>query len=236
MITTRNRNTRPLSTAIAASSLSMAIALLSGCANNEEFRPAPYSQPGVYAPSPTSAPLAQAPTATAVQPAAHGARRASPRDTFGTGDLVTLYVYEGVRNSKKIIGGDYAVDPDGNIRLGHLGPVAVVGLTPAEVSRKISSVCTRSDRGLGVNFTTHFAKLGGAPVVVLQNGVNMPGILTLGSEKMTLSQAVAYAGGLSNPNQSAIYIVREGRKRLVLVGSQNFRRTKLEAGDIILTE
>jgi len=161
-------------------------------------------------------------------------RRAYPTGTFAPGDRISLTVYEGVRSSKKIAGGDYLVGDNGMIRLQPVGSIKVVGLSPNKVERLIASACLRSERPLGVSFTTHFDALDGVPVVELVGGVARPGILSLGSSDMTVASAVSYAGGLSNPSgTSSVTLVRKGRKRPILIGSANYRQITVKGGDRI---
>ena len=164
-------------------------------------------------------------------------RRAYPTGTFMPGDQVSLTVYEGVRGAKEIETLRQAVAGDGTLTFDRLGTIEVAGESPEEVERRIRSAALRSERPLGVNFTTHFSALNNLPVVELRGGVARPGVLTLGSAPIGVRGAIGMAGGLSDSaGTSTITLVREGRRRPILVGSANYENLTLRAGDKIVVD
>ena len=158
-------------------------------------------------------------------------------DVFAEGDRIAMSVYEGVRKARRIARVDEVLEGSGKIDFKHVGSIEVAGSTPQEVESAVSSAALRSEKGLGVHFTTHLESWNGNPVVEVRGRVVSPRLLLMGSSDMSPASAIAMVGGFTGPETvSRVLLVRNGKQRPILVASRDFDSLELKAGDRLLVE
>ena len=148
------------------------------------------------------------------------------------GHTLRLHVYEGARSTKRIYNEVVMIDDDGQIQLHEAGSARIGGMDLVEASDTIA----RTFR-LGLNLTrqvtVHVLSVEDVPLVSVTGDITRPCYLPAW-EGLTLSQAVAYAGGrrAGSPNRG-VYLVREGLSRYYATLEAADAKMTPEPGDII---
>ncbi len=128
------------------------------------------------------------------------------------GHSLRLHVYEGARSTKRIYNGVVMVDADGTVTFPEAGSVRLGGQDLAEAAETIA----RTFRvGLRITrpVTVHVLSVEDVPLVAVTGDINRVRYLPAW-EGMTLSQAVAHAGGRrAGSTNRGIYVIREGLSR-----------------------
>ena len=199
--------------------------------------PANPSGPASGAPVSGGAPASGAPAGGAPAGAEPAVNRGVPDDyQIGAGDVLTINVWKEPEASIPSV----VVRPDGKISMPLLKDVGVVGMTPKQVERLI---------------TTSLAKfITGADVTIVVTGINSKKVYLVGAVKkegplpytyrMSVMQALSEAGGLTDyAKRKKIYVLRNENGRqfrlpfdydAVLKGEHMELNIPLLAGDTVV--
>jgi protein involved in polysaccharide export with SLBB domain len=151
---------------------------------------------------------------------------------LGHGHSLRLHVYEGARSTKRIYNGVVMVDADGLINLQEAGSARVGGLDLVEATGTIARTFRLGLR-LTRPVTVHVLSVEDVPLVAVTGDIARPRYLPAW-EGMTLSQAVAQAGGRrSGSSNRGIYLVREGLSRYYADLETADAKMTPEPGDIL---
>lgn len=148
------------------------------------------------------------------------------------GHSLRLHVYEGARSTKRIYNGVVMVDADGLINLHEAGSARVGGLDLVDATETIARTFRLGLR-LTRPVTVHVLSVEDVPLVAVTGDITRPRYLPAW-EGMTLSQAVAHAGGRrAGSSNRGIYLVREGLRRYYADLETADAKMTPEPGDIL---
>ena len=126
----------------------------------------------------------------------------SPEYHIGSGDLLEINVWNEPEASVQSV----AVRPDGKISLPLIKEIEVLGLTPPELQKILTTKFDKLIRGADV---TVVVKEIHSKKVYLVGAMTKPGPIPLMSDHMTVLQALAEAGGMTQyAKRSKIYVLR----------------------------
>lgn len=191
------------------------------------------TSPAGQAPRPAGS---TAPSAAGVGPATRPAQEVGPPADYviGADDILTVRVWQDERMS-----GDVVVRPDGMVTLALVNDVKAAGLTPEQFRDAVIEAATKFVREPTVDVVV---KQINSRRVFLTGEVAKPGAYPL-SSRMTVMQAIALAGGLTEyANRTRVTILRtEGGKtvllrvnyRDILNGRNLHQNYELKVGDLV---
>ncbi len=136
---------------------------------------------------------------------------------LGYGDVVEIKFFNNARFNETI-----KVRPDGRISLEKVGELYVAGMTPAQLD---SFITARYDEFLREAEVTVIVREFGGYQVYVFGEVTRPGGLPL-QRNMTVLQAIAVAGGISNMAAlGSVMVLRKGEDNTVVPLKLDLRRT-----------
>lgn len=142
----------------------------------------------------------------------------NPEEIFMNGDKVKITI-----NGFQEFSGDYTVDRNGNILLGHIGTVKAAGLSVPELQSNLyssyKSCCLVSPNVSIEREGQTFGK------IVVDGAVNDAGVYEI-DEVIKLSQAVALGGGaseLANKEQVMLARIIDGERKVSLVNLKDIQ-------------
>lgn len=164
------------------------------------------------------------------------AARTAPDYGIGPGDVLQVSVFNVPNLTSNV-----QVNVDGTILLPLIGPVKVAGMTTTQAAQEIAERLGKKYlRSPQVTvFVAHSSQR-----ISVNGAVKSPGVITLDGT-LTLSQAVAQAGGTSNvADENRVHIARLGPNQTVTdtvydleaINGGTTRDPRLESGDIIVVE
>jgi polysaccharide biosynthesis/export protein len=188
------------------------------------------------APSGTATAEGQVAVAATTTSGITSAARTAPEYGIGPGDVLTITVFNVPNLTSNV-----QVNVDGTVLLPLIGPVKVAGLTTTEAAHQIADrLAEKYLRSPQVTvFVAHSSQR-----ISVNGAVKTPGVITLDGS-LTLSQAVAQAGGLTNvADENRVHIARLGPDQTVkdtvydleAISGGTTRDPRLESGDIIVVE
>lgn len=155
------------------------------------------------------------------------------RGTLGYGHTLRVHVYEGSRSTKRIYNGVVMVDTKGVVDFGaKIGRAQIGG---AQLPQAAEAIAATFRVGLTLTrpVSVHILSVEDVPVVSISGDVIKNEFIPAW-DGMTIQQAVTVAGGrkLGSTNR-AVYIIREGNRRLYSSLEAATEKTEPEPGDII---
>ena len=148
------------------------------------------------------------------------------------GHSLRLHVYEGARSTKRIYNGVVMVDAEGLVHFEEAGSARVGGLDLVDATETLARTFRLGLR-LTRQVTVHVLSVEDVPLVAVNGDVTRPSYLPAW-EGMTLSQAVAHAGGRrAGSKNRGVYHIREGLSRYYAdLETADIKMTP-EPGDIV---
>jgi polysaccharide export outer membrane protein len=150
---------------------------------------------------------------------------------IGVDDVLTISVWDNKELDRVVF-----VRPDGRISLPLAGDIEVVGITVADLMRRLDEVYSAKIKGAQVTVSVQEIKSRG---IFFVGGVGKPGGLQL-TQDLTLLQAISVAGGVvPNADLESSFVVRRGQRlpvdfdRLIKRGDSR-DNIPLEPGDTIV--
>jgi protein involved in polysaccharide export with SLBB domain len=148
------------------------------------------------------------------------------------GHSLRLHIYEGARSTKRIYNGVVMVDADGLVHFDEAGSARVGGLDLVEASETMARTFRLGLR-LTRQVTVHVLSVEDVPLVAVNGDIARPRYLPAW-EGMTVSQAVAHAGGRrAGSSNRGVYLIREGLSRYYADLETADTKMTPEPGDII---
>ena len=130
---------------------------------------------------------------------------------LGYGHSISMDIYEGVRNPKRLFEGKRMVDENGVISFGKVGSAKVGGRNLMDAERMISSVFRVGGRS-SFALTVHLPSVEGVNLVRVDGDVANPVYVPMW-DRMHLRDLVQRAGGRrAGSTARSVYITREGQK------------------------
>ncbi len=160
---------------------------------------------------------------------------------LAAGDKLRIEVYKDSQLSQSL-----QIRPDGKITLPLVGDVAAAGRTPMELRDAIGGALKDYITNPVVTVIVTEATPPPVPVVYVTGEVNKPGALSLTIGPMSVLQAIAMAGGLTDfADRKDIRILRKGEKGMeslkfnykdALKGDNKTEPLLLKAGDTVIVK
>ena len=160
---------------------------------------------------------------------------------LGPGDKLRIEVYKDAQLSQSL-----QIRPDGKITLPLVGDVAAAGRTPMELRDAIGAALKDFITNPVVTVIVTEATPPPVPVVYVTGEVNKPGALSLTIGPMSVLQALAMAGGLTDfADRKDIRILRKGEKGMetlkfnykdALKDNNTREPLLLQAGDTVIVK
>lgn len=148
------------------------------------------------------------------------------------GHSLRLHVYEGARSTKRIYNGVVMVDAEGLVHFEEAGSARVGGLDLVDATETLARTFRLGLR-LTRQVTVHVLSVEDVPLVAVNGDVTRPSYLPAW-EGMTLSQAVAHAGGRrAGSKNRGVYLIREGLSRYYADLETADVKMTPEPGDIV---
>lgn len=148
------------------------------------------------------------------------------------GHSLRLHVYEGARSTKRIYNGVVMVDAEGLVHFEEAGSARVGGLDLVDATETLARTFRLGLR-LTRQVTVHVLSVEDVPLVAVNGDVARPSYLPAW-EGMTLSQAVAHAGGRrAGSKNRGVYLIREGLSRYYADLETADVKMTPEPGDIV---
>ena len=160
---------------------------------------------------------------------------------LAAGDKLRIEVYKDAQLSQSL-----QIRPDGKITLPLVGDVAAAGRTPIELRDAIGAALKDYITNPVVTVIVTEATPPPVPVIYVTGEVNKPGALSLAIGPMSVLQAIAMAGGLTDfADRKDIRILRKGEKGMetlkfnykdALKDNNTREPLLLQAGDTVIVK
>lgn len=187
-------------------------------------------------------PRSQAPPSSVVPPAAAGTAAPKPAGpapppadyVIGSDDILSVKVWQDERMS-----GDVVVRPDGMVTIALINDIKAAGLTPAQFRESLQKAALEFVKVPTVDVVV---KQINSRKIFLTGEVNKPAAYPL-SSRMTITQAIAMAGGLTEyANKGRVTILRTDAGKTIVLrvnygdlmnGKNLHQNYELKVGDVV---